>query len=99
MMQFEMRFSKGKLGQRMFVELIKEKMLQVFRAFAGSPEACVYLGSIFGIASVFCLRSIVAALVEMHRSKSKIKKLYNRYRDGAHQRATSAITPGTMTSK
>lgn len=79
MMQFEMHFSKGKCGQRMFVELIKEKILQVFHAFAGSPGACVYLESIFCIASVFCLRSIVAALVEMHRSRSKIKKLYNRY--------------------
>lgn len=62
-----------------FVELIKEKALSLYNAFSESPEACILLSSIIGIASMLCLRFLAAALLEMHRSRSNIKKIRDSY--------------------
>ena len=62
-----------------FIDLFKEKALSIINAFSDSPEGCFFLSSILGIMSMLCLRSLAIALLEMHRSRSKMKRIYISY--------------------
>ena len=60
-------------------EKIKEGLLSAFNSFRESPGACVFLTCIFALAAILCLRSLISALLEMHRGRSKLKKLRKGY--------------------
>ena len=62
-----------------FVEIFKHELLRINNIFSQSFEACILLGSIIGILSVVLLRILIIELVQMHRSSSKLKKLYRKY--------------------
>ena len=62
-----------------FVEIFKQELLRINNIFSESLDACILLGSIMGIISVFMLRILIGELVQMHRSSSKLKKLYRQY--------------------
>lgn len=52
---------------------------QMIGVFTEEPVACAFLTSVFAFASVCCSRGIVAGLLEMHRSRSNLKKLRKTY--------------------
>lgn len=53
---------------------------QMIRVFSEEPMACAFLTSVFAFASALCCRGIATGLLEMHRSRSNLKKLRKTYR-------------------
>lgn len=62
-----------------FVEIFKQELFRINNIFSESHEICILLGSTIGVLAVFLLRILITELVHMHRSSSKLKKLYRKY--------------------
>lgn len=58
---------------------ITEEISEIISVFSEAPLACVFLTSVFAFASVCCSRGIVGGLLEMHRSRSNLKKVRRPY--------------------
>ncbi len=64
------------------LERIAANAVRIVGNFSESALACSFLVSVFSIASVVGIRSIISGLMEMHRSKSALKKLNKEYSFG-----------------
>ena len=53
---------------------IKNEVTRVFYIFLNEPGACIFVTSVFALVSILCLRMIISSLLEMHKSKSTMKK-------------------------
>ncbi len=58
---------------------VKDGIIQLMEAFFASAPACVYFTLITAFASVYLMRFLAGGLLEMHRSRTNIKKIKNSY--------------------
>ena len=58
---------------------IKNEVTRVFYIFLNEPGACIFVTSVFALVSILCLRMIISSLLEMHKSKSTMKKIAREY--------------------
>ena len=63
-------------------EKISENAMRIAGVFSESAILCSFLMCVFSLLSMFCIRSIVSGLFEMHRSKSALKKINKNYSFG-----------------
>ena len=61
---------------------IATNIVRLAADFSESAMLCTFLMTIFSLASMICIRSIVSGLFEMHRSRSAIKKINKTYSFG-----------------
>lgn len=62
-----------------YMNHITEEIKRIVGVFSDAPMACVFLTSVFAFASVCCCRGIAGGLLEMHRSRSNLKKVRKPY--------------------
>ena len=56
--------------------------MRIVGEFSESAMLCTFLMTVFSLASIICIRSVVSGLFEMHRSRSAIKKINKTYSFG-----------------
>lgn len=61
------------------LDRIKNNIERIAGLFAESPSLCSFFSCLFGIATICCIRFLVCGLLEMHRSRSKLKKIRKDY--------------------
>ena len=58
---------------------IKNEVVRIFYIFLNEPGACIFVTGIFALISIFFLRILISALLEMHKSRSTMKKISKEY--------------------
>ena len=65
-----------------FFDKIATNAVRIVGEFSESAMLCTFLMTVFSLASIICIRSVVSGLFEMHRSRSAIKKINRTYSFG-----------------
>jgi len=63
-------------------EKIAENIVQIADNLSESAVICSFIMFVFSLVAILCIRGIVAGLMEMHRSKSALKKVHKNYSFG-----------------
>ena len=61
------------------MEYIKNEIVRVYYIFLNEPGACVFVTGLFALVSVLVLRALISGLLEMHKSRSTMKKIGKEY--------------------